>query len=104
METIIRHEGLSIAILGYTGEKGEEERELLKTIVEIHKECAKIETEVVKIRNILSHVKPSEDDPNVLKSTIKKFGSTKIDNKWCILTRLNLIKHSENLDKLLKHC
>ena len=93
---------LTKKICGFKKGEKEEEKSLLKIIGQIHDECKKIDDEVVKIRNILSHVKQSTKNPGILKSTIKKYDKININNDWCIKTRKDLIKHSENLDKLLE--
>jgi len=82
------------------GEK-EKEKKLIIDINKIHDTCSKAEDEIVKIRNVLSHVQPSKDNPNVLITKVKGYETIEINEDWCIKTRKNLLKHSENLDNLM---
>lgn len=67
----------------------------------IYEEVVKLYDEVIKIRNILAHTNPSPDKKNVLISTLGKNGEEiEVNDEWCLLTRKNLSKHSENLDQL----
>jgi len=68
----------------------------------IYNEVVKLNDEVVNIRNILAHTNPSPEKKNELISTLKKNEERIVINEeWCISTRKNLKKHSENLDLLL---
>ena len=68
----------------------------------LYDEFKKIEDEIIEVRNILSHTK--EGEGNTLKSLINKnMTEIVVDDRWCINTRKNILKHSENLDGIIKH-
>ena len=72
----------------------------LKTV---SREFKTIEPEIINIRNILAHVRVSENHKNTLISHINE-NSQPIDvnDEWCKSTRQNIRKHSANLDELMK--
>lgn len=74
--------------------------ELLAIISKIYDECKNFKTEVLDIRNILSHVKPSEENPNELKSLVENMEDIIINVEWCRKNRKNLNKHIDNLLEL----
>lgn len=83
-----------------------EEKKILQDNIDrfqyIYNEIVKLNDEVVNIRNILAHTNPSPEKKNELISTLKKNEERIVINEeWCISTRKNLKKHSENLDLLL---
>ncbi|OGJ15729.1 hypothetical protein A3K73_04085 [Candidatus Pacearchaeota archaeon RBG_13_36_9] len=94
---------LTLKVMGAKKGEKEEEKKLLEGINKIHDECKNIHSEIVEIRDILSHVKQSDENPKVLKSIIPKYKEVIIDDSWCINARKNLIKHSKNLDDLSKN-
>lgn len=69
----------------------------------LYDECIKIDEEVIKIRNVLSHVRESDTEKNTLRSTLKTYKTIKVTDDWCNQTRKNLRKHSKNLDKIFSH-
>ena len=69
----------------------------------LYEEFKNIEHEIIEIRNILAHVKESEEKNNTLISTSKNKTIINVDDEWCRNTRKNIIKHSKNLDTLIKH-
>jgi len=73
------------------------------TMQGLYDECIKIDEEVIKIRNVLSHVRESDTEKNTLKSILKAYQTIKITDDWCNQTRKNLRKHSKNLDEILSH-
>jgi CheY-like chemotaxis protein len=81
-------------------EAREESGRKIEVLGMLYDEFKKIEDEIIEIRNILSHTK--EGEGNTLKSKInKKMTEIIVDDKWCIDTRQNILKHSENLDKII---
>jgi DNA-binding response OmpR family regulator len=79
-----------------------QKQQLIEDIANIYSECKNIKKEIIDIRNILSHVQPMNSNSNTLKSNFPGLETPiTIDNDWCIITRKNLIKHADNLDKLL---
>lgn len=76
----------------------------LSDIRNLYEEFKKIEDEIINTRNILAHVKESKENKNTLTSTNEKNKTViTVDDDWCRKTRKNILKHSNNLDTLIKH-
>lgn len=76
----------------------------LSDIRNLYEEFKKIEDEIINTRNILAHVKESKENKNTLISTSEKNKTViTVDDDWCRKTRKNILKHSNNLDTLIKH-
>lgn len=75
-------------------------KKLLETINKIYDKSKTLKEELLDVRNILSHVKPSEGNPNELKSLVKNMENIIINADWCRANRKNLNKHIENLIEL----
>jgi hypothetical protein len=88
-------------------ENDEERKKMVDMIAQlnlIHTEVSKLNEEVIKIRNILAHTVESPDKKNTLISNLgKKDIEIIIDDAWCLNTRRNLKKHSDNLDLLFQN-
>ena len=81
-----------------------EKREDVIYLTKLHNEFKKIDDDIIEIRNILAHTVENPDNKNTLISKINKNNLTiNVDYDWCIKTRKDIIKHSENLDELLSH-
>ena len=79
-------------------------QENVNLLIELWNEFKKIEDEIIETRNILAHTVESSEYKNTLISEINKNNTTiYVDYDWCIKTRKDIIKHSENLEKLLTH-
>jgi CheY-like chemotaxis protein len=85
------------------GPKRRKLKERVDAFTNLNKEFKKIEDEIIKIRNTLAHVKESATEKNILRSILKDYKEIKIDYEWCKTMRKNLVKHSENLDKIKEH-
>jgi len=59
--------------------------------------------EILRVRNILAHVKEELDGNGeiYLRSLIKGFEALKFDDQFCITIRNDIRKHSKNLDKII---
>ncbi|MCK4795956.1 MAG: response regulator [Spirochaetes bacterium] len=78
-------------------------QENVNLLIEFWNEFKKLEDDIIEKRNILAHTVENSDDKNTLISKINKNNTTiYVDSTWCIKTRKDIIKHSENLDKLME--
>jgi len=85
-------------------EARKENQESIARLNLIHEELVKLNEEVIKIRNILAHTIESPDKKNELISTLGKTEEKiVINDDWCLITRRNLKKHSDNLDLLFNN-
>ncbi len=79
-----------------------EKSENVIDLTKLHNEFKKIDDDIIEIRNILAHTVENPDDKYTLISKINKNNLTiNVNYDWCIKTRKDIIKHSENLDELL---
>jgi hypothetical protein len=69
----------------------------LKTVYKLFPE------EVIHPRNTMAHVEKQWDENGkcILKSRVRGHRPICVDHEWCIKARKDLIKHTENLDRIL---
>lgn len=83
-------------------EKKENIKKEMILLEKLSSELAKINTEIIANRNILAHTQES-DQRNTLISYINKEEPIIVNDEFCLNIRKNIKKHSENLDKFIKH-
>jgi CheY-like chemotaxis protein len=86
---------------GKGGEQAKNELAALKELKAVYK---LFPDEVIHPRNTMAHVEKQWDENGkcVLKSRVRGHRPICVDHEWCIKARKDLIKHMDNLDKILK--
>jgi CheY-like chemotaxis protein len=86
------------------GKATQKDQALLAALKELKAVYKLFPDEVIHPRNTMAHVERQWDENGkcILKSRAKGHRPICVDHDWCLNARKNLIKHMENLDKILQ--
>jgi CheY-like chemotaxis protein len=86
------------------GKGGEQAKKALAALKELKEVYKVFPDEVIHPRNTMAHVEKEWDENGkcILKSRVKAHAAICVDHEWCTKARKDLIKHMDNLEKILK--
>lgn len=86
------------------GKGNEKDKKLVSVLKELKETYKLFPDEVIHPRNTMAHVEKQWDENGkcILKSRVKGHRPICVDHEWCIKARKDFIKHTENLDQMLK--